>query len=170
MHAKRVNEMGLFEKAKNITDTDLRILVQDSGEPSEALRRHILSLAESQRQLKISQGVMERQKQWLESSAERKLGMAEEWGRRAADAAKQNRGDLQREAEARKMEFLRSMGEDRRQLEEILPQLDETERRLEDVRQKIQKARDVRRQLFGEGGASSSEEGLKDPSQPDGDK
>jgi phage shock protein A len=159
MNEKRVNDMGLFEKSRSITDTDLRILVQDSGEPSEALRRHILSLEESQRQLKSSQGFLERQRLWLESCAERKLGMAEEWGRRAEAAAGQNRDDLARQALVRKKDLLRSMGEDRRQLEEILPQLGETERRLGEVRQKILKARSVRERLFGEGGALPGEEG-----------
>jgi phage shock protein A len=149
--------MGLFEKTKNITDTDLRIVVQGSDDPSEALRRHILSLEESQRQLKSSQGFLERQRQWLESSAERKLSLAEEWAKRAAAAARQTEGsgdDLARHALLRKKELLRSMGEDRRQLEGLVGQLAEVERRLGQVRQKILKARAVRERLFGEGAAA----------------
>lgn len=150
--------MGLFEKARNITDTDLRILVTKSDDPSSALRHHILSLEESQRQLKSSQGFLERQRQWLESSAERKLGLAEEWEKRAEAAARQGRDDLARHALVRKKELLRSMSEDRRQLEGIVPQLEETELRLGEVRQKILKARAVREKLFGEAGALPPEE------------
>ena len=141
--------MGLFEKAKSITDTDLRILVQDSREPSEALRRHILSLEESQRQLRSSQGFLERQRQWLESSAERKLSLAEDWARRAEAAARGLRDDLARHALLRKKDLLRSSGEDRRQLEGLATQIDETERRLGEIRRKIAKARAVRERLFG---------------------
>ncbi|HUV39385.1 MAG TPA: hypothetical protein VMY39_07205, partial [Planctomycetota bacterium] len=121
--------MGLLEQARNITDTDLRLLVQESSEPEEALRRHILSLEESQRQLKSSQGFLTRQSTWLEKSAERKLSLAEEWDRRALTAARGDRDDLARHALLRKKELLRSMSEDRRQLERILPQLREVEER-----------------------------------------
>ncbi len=150
MRRKRVNAMGLFERAKNITDTNLRILVEKSGDPEEALRRHILTLEESQRQLRGSEGVMESQRQWLESSAERKLSLAEEWQRRAQAAERQGRADLASHALERKEELMRSMGEDRRQLETLRPQLEETSRRLEDLREKVRKARAVREQLFGE--------------------
>jgi len=141
-------EMGLFEQAKNITDTDLRILLQESSEPAETLRRHILSLEESQRQLKSSQGFLERQRKWLEASAERKLRLAEEWEGRAASAARQSRDDLARHALLRKKELLRSMSEDRTQLERILPQLQELDGRLGEVRQKILKAKSVRERFF----------------------
>jgi len=151
--------MGIFEKAKNITDTDLRIMLQDSSEPAQTLRRHILSLEESQRQLKSSQGFLERQRAWLEASAERKLRLAEEWEGRAAGAARQSRDDLARHALLRKKELLRSMGDDRAQLERILPQLAELDGRLGEVRQKILKAKSVRARFF-EGETAS-------PSAPD---
>jgi hypothetical protein len=141
-------EMGIFEKAKNITDTDLRVMLQDSSEPAQTLRRHILSLEESQRQLKSSQGFLERQRAWLEASAERKLRLAEEWEGRAASAARQSRDDLARHALLRKKELLRSMGDDRAQLEHILPQLAELDGRLGEVRQKILKAKSVRARFF----------------------
>jgi phage shock protein A len=147
--------MGIFEKAKNITDTDLRIMLQESSEPAEALRRHILSLEESSRQLKSSQGFLDRQRTWLEASAERKLGLAEEWEGRAASAARQSRDDLARHALLRKKELLRSMSEDRAQLERILPQLQELDGRLGEVRQKILKAKAVRARFF-EGDAAAA--------------
>ena len=150
MHRKQVDRMGLFEKARNITDTDLRILVQESEDPEESLRRHILSLEESHRQLRTSEGMMDRQRRWLESSAERKLSLAEEWQRRAEAAGRQGREDLASHALERKQELMLSMGEDRRQIEALRPQLEETERRLEDLREKIRKARSVREELFGE--------------------
>ena len=143
--------MGLFEKARNITDTELRVVVAESADPAGSLRRHILSLEESQRQLRSSQGFLRRQRDWLEKSAERKLSLAEEWEKRALTAARQDRDDLARHALVRKKELLQSMGEDRRQLERILPQLEEADRRLSEVRQKILKARAVRTRLFGEG-------------------
>ena len=142
------DEMGIFEKAKNITDTDLRVMLEDSSEPDQTLRRHILSLEESQRQLKSSQGFLERQRAWLEASAERKLRLAEEWEGRAASAARQSRDDLARHARLRKKELLRSMGDDRAQLEHILPQLAELDGRLGEVRQKILKAKSVRARFF----------------------
>ena len=147
---KRVDVMGLFERARNITDTNLRILVEESGDPEETLRRHILSLEESQRQLRGSEEVMARQREWLESSAERKLTLAEEWQRRGEASEGQGRADLASHARERKEELMRSMGEDRRQLEALRPQLEETSRRLEDLREKVRKARAVREQLFGE--------------------
>ncbi len=150
MRRKRVDAMGLFERARNITDTNLRILVQESQDPEEALRRHILSLEESQRQLRGSEEVMGRQRDWLESSAERKLTLAEEWSRRAEAAQRGGRADLASHARERKEELMRSMGEDRRQLETLRPQLEETSRRLEDLREKVRKARAAREQLFGE--------------------
>ena len=149
MEKKRADIMGIFEKARAITDTDLRILVEGSEDPEESLRRHILNLEESHRQLRGSQGVMDRQRQWLESSAERKLSLAEEWQRRAEAASRQGREDLANHALERKQELMLSMGEDRRQLEALRPQLGETERRLEDLREKIRKARAVRERLFG---------------------
>ena len=149
MQEEKANGMGIFEKARSITDTDLRILVQDSGDPEESLRRHILSLEESHRQLRSSQGVMDRQRHWLESSAERKLSLAEEWQRRAEASREQGREDLSNHALERKQELMRSMGEDRRQLEALRPELAEVERRLEDLREKIRKARSVRESLFG---------------------
>lgn len=151
---RRDGGMGIFEKSRNITDTDLRIVVSGSSDPLEALRRHILSLEESQRQLKSSQGLLERQRKWLESSAERKLGLAEEWDKRAATAAREGRDDLARHALLRKKELLRSMSEDRVQLERILPQLEQVAGRLGEVREKILKARSVRTR-FGEGGEAS---------------
>jgi phage shock protein A len=150
MRRKRVDAMGLFERARNITDTNLRILVAESSDPEEALRHHILSLEESQRQLRGSEEVMESQRQWLESSAERKLNLAEEWQRRAEAEERQGRADLATHAVERKQELMRSMGEDRRQLETLRPQLEETSRRLEDLREKVRKARAAREQLFGE--------------------
>lgn len=156
MRRRQVNAMGLFERARNITETDLRILVQDSTDPEEALRRHILSLEESQRQLRGSEGVMESQRQWLESSAERKLTLAEEWSRRAESAQRQGRADLASHARERKEELMRSMGEDRRQLEALRPQLEETSRRLEDLREKVRKARAARESLFGDASADGS--------------
>jgi len=155
--------MGLFEKAKSITDTDLRILVQESSEPEEALRRHILSLEESQRQLRSSEGFLGRQSTWLEKSAERKLTLAEEWDRRALTAAREDRDDLARHALLRKKELLRSMAEDRRQLERILPQLREVEERLAGVRRKILKSKAVRTKLFGGNGVDLSEETPRTP-------
>ena len=155
---EKENGMGLMEKAKNITDTSLRILVRDSSDPSEALRQHILSLEESQRQLGSSRGFLERQRKWLESSAERKLKLAEEWESRAATAAKSGRDDLARHALLRKRELLRSMSEDRRQLVQILPQLEELEGRVCEVRQKILKARAARAKAFGAGGTVPEEE------------
>ncbi|HUW59294.1 MAG TPA: hypothetical protein VMZ92_21855, partial [Planctomycetota bacterium] len=104
--------MGLFEKARNITDTELRVVVAESADPAGSLRRHILSLEESQRQLRSSQGFLRRQRDWLEKSAERKLSLAEEWEKRALTAARQDRDDLARHALVRKKELLRSMGED----------------------------------------------------------
>jgi phage shock protein A len=150
--------MGLFEKARNITDTELRILVRESPDPSEALRRHILSLEESQRQLSSSRGFLERQRKWLEGSAERKLGLAEEWEKRAATAAAQGRDDLAGHALLRKKDLLRSMSDDHRELERIRPQLDETATRLSEVRQKILKARAVRERFFEGRGAETIEE------------
>ena len=150
--------MGLFEKSKNITDTELRIVVQESSDPAEALRRHILSLEEASRQLRSSEQFLDRQRKWLESSAERKLSLAEEWARRAEAAARGQRDDLARHALLRKKDLLRSMGEDRRQLEGLAPQIDETERRLGEIRRKIAKARAVRERLFGhESGAVEGE-------------
>ena len=119
MQEEKANGMGIFEKARNITDTDLRILVQESGDPEESLRRHILSLEESHRQLRSSLGVMDRQRHWLESSAERKLSLAEEWQRRAEASRERGREDLSNHALERKQELMRSMGEDRRQLEAL---------------------------------------------------
>jgi hypothetical protein len=142
------DEMGIFEKAKSITDTDLRVMLEDSSEPAQTLRRHILSLEESQRQLKSSQGFLERQRAWLEASAERKLRLAEEWEGRAATAARQSRDDLARHALLRKKELLRSMGDDRAQLEHIFPQLAGLDERLGEVRQKILKAKSVRARFF----------------------
>jgi len=150
--------MGLLEKSKNITDTDLRLLVQQSAEPREALRRHILSLEESQRQLRSSQGFLGRQCTWLERSAERKLELAEEWDRRALTAARAERDDLAKHALLRKKELLRSMSEDRRQLERLQPQLAEVEERLGAVRRKIAKSRAVRATLFDETGGEAAAE------------
>ena len=140
--------MGLLEKSKNITETDLRVLVRESPEPEQALRRHILSLEESQRQLKSSQGFLARQTAWLQKSAERKLELAEEWDKRALSAARGDRDDLAKHALLRKKELLRSMSEDRRQLERTAPQLREVEDRLNEVRRKIAKSRAVRAKLF----------------------
>jgi phage shock protein A len=160
-------EMGIFEKAKNITDTDLRVMLEDSSEPAQTLRRHILSLEESQRQLKSSQGFLERQRAWLEASAERKLRLAEEWEGRAASAARQSRDDLARHALLRKKELLRSMGDDRAQLEHILPQLAELDGRLGEVRQKILKAKSVRARFFdGETTATTPAPGDVDAQTP----
>ena len=153
MPRPEADDMGLFEKAKSITDTDLRILVQKSDDPEEALRRHILSLEESRRQLEGSQGMMERQCQWLEASADRKLVLAEEWQRRAEASERQDRPDLASHAGERKEELMRSMGEDRRQLDALRPQLEEATRRLDETRDKVRKARAAREQIFGEGGA-----------------
>ena len=150
--------MGLFEKARNITDTELRIVVTEGRDPAESLRRHILSLEESQRQLGSSQGFLARQRQWLDKSAERKLSLAEEWEKRAATAARQDRDDLARHALLRKRELLRSMGEDRRQLDRILPQLEEVDRRLSEVRGKVLKARAVRARLFEDGDVGTIED------------
>jgi phage shock protein A len=158
------SEMGLFEKAKNITDTDLRIMLEGSSEPAETLRRHILGLEESSRQLKSSQGFLERQRKWLETSAERKLRLAEEWERRAAGAARQSRDDLARHALLRKKELLRSMSDDRTQLEHILPQLEELDGRLGEVRQKILKAKSVRARFFEGDPARTSDEAEADTS------
>jgi len=149
--------VGLFEKAKNITDTELRLVVADSDDPSEALRRHILSLEESQRQLRTSQGVLKRQRDWLESGAERKLALAEEWEKRAVTAARKGRDDLARHALVRKKELLRSMSDDRRQLEHLLPQLEEVEGRLGEVRQKVLKARAARARFFEGNDVESAE-------------
>ncbi len=143
--------MGIFEKARNITDTDLRILLEKASEPSDALRRHILSLEESQRQLRSSRNFLEKQRTWLENSAERKLGLAEEWESRAMTAARQDRDDLARHALIRKKELLLSMSEDRRQLERILPQLTQTEGQAREVRKKILKAKALRSRLFEDG-------------------
>ncbi len=141
--------MGIFERARSITDTDLRILVQEADDAEEALRRHILSLEESHRQLEGSRGTMDRQRQWLEASAERKLNLAEEWRRRADASKAQGREDLTAHAKERQQELMLSMGEDRRQLEAIRPQLAEADRRIEDLREKIRKARVARESLFG---------------------
>ena len=155
--------MGLFERAKSITDTELRLVVAGGGDPVESLRRHILSLAESLRQLKSSHGFLSRRRYWLENSVERKLGLAEEWERRAFAAAKQDRDDLARQALLRKKELLRSMSEDRRQLERLLPQLGEIEGRLSEVGQKMRKARAVRARFSqgAEAGALEEEESAK---------
>jgi len=166
----RTRGMGLLEKSKNITDTDLRVLVQESPEPEAALRRHILSLEESQRQLKSSQGFLARQCTWLERSAERKLELAEEWDKRALTAARQNRDDLAKHALLRKKELLRSMSEDRRQLERILPQLREVEDGLSEVRRKIAKSRAVRAKLFdaddADAAADAEPDGSAGPGRP----
>jgi phage shock protein A len=142
--------MGIFEKARSITDTDLRILVQEADDAEEALRRHILSLEESHRQLEGSRGTLDRQHRWLEASAERKLALAEEWRRRADASKAQGREDLAIHARERQQELMLSMGEDRRQLEAIRPQLAEADRRIEDLREKIRKARAAREKLFGD--------------------
>ena len=157
--------MGLFEKAKNITDTELRMVVAGGGDPSESLRRHILRLEESQRQLKSSHGFLERQRTWLENSAERKLSLAEEWEKRAVTAVKQDREGLARQALLRKKELLRSMSEDRGQLERLLPQLEEVEDQLCKLREKTLKARAVRARFSAEGeaGALEDEKGVRPP-------
>jgi phage shock protein A len=162
--------MGLFEQARNITDTDLRIIVQESSDPSEAMRRHILSLEESHRQLKSSLNTLERQRAWLENSAERKLTLAEEWDKRAATAALGARDDLARHALLRKKELLQSMAEDRRQLEQVLPQLSDVQARQNEVHGKILKARAVRSKFFEEGAASAAggEDEQRPPQAPRG--
>ena len=149
MRESGAGPMGIYEKARSITDTDLRMLVEGASDAQEALRRHILSLEESHRQLEGSWGTMDRQRQWLEASAERKLSLAEEWRRRAQVSATQAREDLATHARERQQELMLSMGEDRKQLEALRPQIAETGRRIEELLQKIRKARAVRESLFG---------------------
>ena len=158
--------MGVFEKAKNITDTDLRIVVTGSSDPAEALRRHVLRLEETQRQLKGPEGFLDRQREWLEESVERKLGLAEEWDKRAAAAVEADRDDLARHAIRRKKELLRSLNEDRQSLNDLMPQLEEVRSRLKNIRRKIAKAREVRATLCDDPEFTPTESAASEPATP----
>jgi phage shock protein A len=142
--------LGILEKAKNITDTDLRLVVTQASDPEAALRRHILSLEESQRQLRGSEEHLARQCDWLQAGIDRKLALAESWDKREAQAKAAGREDLAQHARERKNELLAQLAEDRRELDRVAPQVSEVRTRLEEVRAKIVKARDARKQLFGE--------------------
>ena len=139
--------MGLFEQARNITDTDLRVVLTQSDQPVDALKAHILKLEASQRELVRSEEFLVRQRDWLEQAVERSLGVAEQSAARAEKMVAAGREDLAREALLDKKESMRQMSADARQLERLERSLAEARGQRAQLEARINQARRIRARI-----------------------
>ena len=136
--------MGLFEQARNITDTDLRLVLTESSQPVDALKKHILKLEASLRELVRGEEYLVKQREWLDQAVERNLKLAEQSEARAARMLELGREEEARGALLEKRESLGQMSADRRQLEREERTLTDLRRQRRQLEQRIDQARRIR--------------------------
>ena len=153
--------MGIFEQARNITDTSLRLVLDASDEPAEALKRHILKLEASLRDLARSEESIVRQCQWLGANVERNLKLAEASEARAAKLLELGREQPARETLRDKRESVRQVSADQRRLAPLEASLSGVRDQLQQLQRRITQAKKVRARLAA--GKPLDEENLHRP-------
>ena len=139
--------MGISEQARNVTDTSLRLVLTTSDDPSQALKRHILKLEASHRDLLQSETSVVNQCRWLSDNIERNLKLARAEEVRAGKLIEHKQDQRARDALRDKRDALRRTTADQRklaQLEDSLPALRE---QLRELRERIDQARTLRTRM-----------------------
>ncbi len=92
--------MGLLERIKNLSDTDINQLLR-SRDAERAVGKFVIELEQAQRRLLAELADLERQKRWLEAHIQAQDAQLEHCQEEAQEASSQGNDDRAREAESR---------------------------------------------------------------------
>ena len=139
--------MGISEQARNVTDTSLKLVLTTSDDPVQALKRHILKLEASHRDLARSEGSVVNQCRWLSDNIERNLKLAQAEETRAQKLLEHNQEKSARDALRDKRDALRRTTADQRKLTQLENSLPALRDQLRGLRERIDQAKALRTRM-----------------------
>ena len=139
--------MGISEQARNVTDTSLKLVLTTSDDPAQALKRHILKLEASHRDLARSEESVVNQCRWLSDNIERNLKLAGAEEARAGKLIERNQEAPARDALRDKRDALRRATADQRKLAQLEDSLPALRDQLRGLRERIDQAKTLRTRM-----------------------